>query len=113
MVSVAEEFRANIVATRATDMFIIVGSSNILTVFPTYWAEFMKFKQSKEPLPYIVSYIEALEKEGLHFTAPTPYTKMQDYIPPKQCWKKDSDDFEGAWEKDSHFTAHYDPGMGQ
>jgi AAA domain len=109
----AEEFRANIAATRATDMFIIVGSSKILTEFPLFWAELMKFKQTNEPLPYIVSYIKDLDEGGLTVTAPTPNGRMQEYIPPRQWWKQRSDDFEGAWERDAHSTAHCDPGRGQ
>jgi superfamily I DNA and/or RNA helicase len=54
---VSEEFRAKNVATRATDVFIIVGSSEILTIFPIYWKELMRFNEAKEPLPYIVSYL--------------------------------------------------------
>jgi AAA domain len=108
-----EEFRANIASTRATDMFIIIGSSKILTNFPLFWAELRKFKQDREPLPYIVSYIQALHEEGLAYTAPTPKRGLRDFIPPRQCWKPRSDNFEGAWEREAHSTAHYDPGRGE
>jgi hypothetical protein len=110
---VAEEFRANIAATRATDVLIIVGSSQILTSFPGFWTELMRFKNTSEPLPYIVSYIKALDGEGLHFTAPTRNGRLAAYLQPKHCWKRNDGDFEGAWERDAHFTAHYDPGRGQ
>jgi AAA domain len=109
----AEEFRANIASTRATDIFIIVGSSKLLTIFPRFWAELMMFKQAREPMPYIVSYIQALDEEGLACTAPTLGKGMRGYIPPRQCWKPKSENFEGAWERDAHSTAHYDPGRGQ
>jgi hypothetical protein len=56
---------------------------------------------------------ETLKEEGLHFTAPTPDGKKHGYIPPKECWKKSTGNFEGAWERDAHFTANVDPGTGQ
>jgi AAA domain len=111
---VAEEYRANIAATRATDVFVIVGSEEILTKFPAFWRALMLFNDSKQPLPYIVSYIQQLQRDDCYFRAPTRDSKPADYLPPPKYWKpKEQGDFQGGWEKTAHYIANYDPGMGQ
>ena len=116
---VAEEFRANMAATRATDMFIIVGSSELLGLFREFWAGLMKFSgKPNAPLPYIVQYIDELNKKKLSFSPKTRYVEHDDYEPPERFHKNRLEelakgDHQGAWEKTSHHSHDYDRGYRQ
>lgn len=113
---VADEYRANLAATRATDMLIIVGSEDILTIFPEYWKGLMKLnKTPKRPLPYIVQYCEELNCQGLMVTGPTADLRKPQYNPPRHVWTKrgDDEDFHPSWERGDHTRADFDPGRGQ
>ncbi len=60
-----EGFRANIAAILATNLSIIVESSEILTGFLKLFAGTDEIMKYHELLPYIVSYIKNLKEEGL------------------------------------------------
>ena len=75
-------------ATRATEMFIIVGSHESLPVFPEFWHALMRFNNTpKTPLPYIVQYISELSETGRSFIPKTQVVHEEDYMPPKYRWK--------------------------
>ena len=90
----ANELRANIAATRATETFIIVGSSELVNVFPSFWRWFMERQGDPgQPLPYIVQYAENLRKQGLSFTPRTPERSTYPEFVIEPEWIKSVEEF--------------------
>lgn len=104
---VANEFRANIAATRASETFIIVGSRELVDVFPSFWPWFCQRAGTPgEPLPYIVQYAKMLKDAGLSFrpkTAPCVASAFN----VKLEWYKTEEGFL-EWEWPVHHTSNYD-----
>ena len=73
------EMRANVAATRASDTLIIIGSSELVEIFPDFW-QWMSLQEGipTEPLPYNVEYVVKLKKDGLSFKPPTPVRRNHD-----------------------------------
>ena len=67
------ELRANFAATRASETLIIVGSIEMVGIFPVFW-QWMSSQEGipTEPLPYNVEYVLKLKRAGLSFKPPTP-----------------------------------------
>lgn len=90
---VNNDFRACVAATRASDTLIIVGSRELLTVFPEFW-DWMncRIRATDNPLPMTVQYAEHLAKAGLSFNPPTPERDPCEF-PLKDEWTKKDDGF--------------------
>ena len=107
---VADEWRANFVATRATDMLLLVGSVELVTVFPAYWRELMAVCGTpSQREPYIVEYCTTLSEEGLAFVPHTPAMNVIPFQIPKHLWTDDKDDFDASWERATNYSYGYDP----
>lgn len=99
-----------LVATGATDMLIIVGSEELLTVFPQYWRELKAFCGTPMVrLPYIVEYCQSLDSQGLDFVPATPCMPILEYNPPQHLWKNTGEEFDAEWETSTHHNHGYNP----
>jgi hypothetical protein len=70
---VNNDFRASLSTTRATDKLIIVGSRELLTVFPQFWT--WKNDRAGRPrttFPMTVHSAKLPREAGLSFNPPTP-----------------------------------------
>ena len=87
------DFRACLALTRASDILIIVGSYELVTLFPDFWYWMnRRTGLTNNPLPLIVRYAKSLRDNGLSFEPPTEKRK-ECAFPLKKKWYKDDKRF--------------------
>jgi hypothetical protein len=87
------DLRATLAVTRATDILIIVGSRELVTLFPEFWSWMNKqARLTDNPLPLIVRYAKSLRDDGLSFEPPTE-TRKKCAFPLRKEWFKDDRGF--------------------
>ena len=96
------DLRATLAATRATDTLIIVGSRELVTLFPEFWYWMnRRTGLTDNPLPLIVQYAKSLWNDGLSFEPPTD-TRRKCAFPLKKEWfKKDKGFMPWEWNRNN------------
>jgi hypothetical protein len=96
------DFCASLAMTRATDTLIIVGSRELLTVFPQFWIwKNNRARRSRTPFPMTVQYAKLLGEAGLSFNPPTRKRTPCDFKVQKDWYKKDSGFHDWKWDNNN------------